>query len=144
MVPVSCVCFFLLWTVTCAHLSSSHHLVATSPHAQHLHSPTARNLSTSPGWVIPSQLSALVWMALWAKENKFGSPLDPIYVLSVHRSEPLLSHGSFVLSVEDSYSCSLHCLALTSWANPSLLSIPRLGLALRCIPGFPLARTHVW
>ncbi len=48
--------------------------------------------------------------------------------------------GGLVFSMEDLYSCSLHYLALTNRADPS-----RLGLTLRCIPGFKLhSRCNIW
>ncbi len=68
-------------------------------------------------WARAHGFNVLVWTALWAEENRFGSPLNLIHKLLIHQSEPPPSHGSFVLSVDNSHSCSLHYLALTSQAE---------------------------
>ncbi len=95
------------------------------------------HLSVSPSLATPSRLIALAWTALWAKENRLNSLLNPIHQLSVHQSGPLPSHGELEVRTWDSRSCSpiYFCIDKTSQANLSWLGTLRLGLVHRYIPG---------
>ncbi len=95
-----------------------------------------KHLSAIPGWVALSQLGALVWMALRAEENRFGSPLDLIYWLSVHESE---TPPSSVTRMWDLHSCSPIPFCIDRLSQLEAAWPP---LVLRCIPAFRHLNNH--